>query len=524
MVSARTSIDYIKPNLEIYGQYLDRYLDELKSDGRSKCGIESIKANIRRFLARCPPTNPEDVTADLMMNVLSVMKDDNINQLAMTQSMIHMGRFVKYITGYNPYNEIDPNSREEWFEGHMGIFPFSHELEVFIEHQKNRALLHNTLRIKKIHITISCRVLNREKGVTRLDQIDEDCFKHIHTLTTCLSKDVQSAIIFHLNEFVKFFTSKSISTTMKRRELEESRGYRDSEEWREFVRLVNGYLEDQVERGLRPQSIESMRYTMYEAYQLLVERFGPVAPKDIDYHHIRYLRNNMRDMKQITIQTYLGRLGKMLEFWFGINPYRQADLVWSPETVERTWIFKDQWKILWDSADETERVVLALGGGMGLRRVEILRIKLEDIQGNILTVHGKGHGTEGKVVTMEMPPTVQKCILEYLSFRKSVIETYGDYSNGSFLIMTKRGRGSAATVGCIQKIMCNLSEKTMIHVTCHSLRRFYCMSMVDAGTEIDTVRRMMRHESATTTYESYIYADPRKMASATKTIESSIFG
>lgn len=56
------------------------------------------------------------------------------------------------------------------------------------------------------------------------------------------------------------------------------------------------------------------------------------------------------------------------------------------------------------------------------------------------------------------------------------------------------------------------------------LRRFYCMAMVDAGTEIDTVRRMVCHEHITTTFDSYVCADPRKMAQATDAIEDAIFG
>ena len=66
--------------------------------------------------------------------------------------------------------------------------------------------------------------------------------------------------------------------------------------------------------------------------------------------------------------------------------------------------------------------------------------------------------------------------------------------------------------------------KTDIDATCHTLRRFYCTAMSDAGMELDTIRRMMRHDSIETTLRCYLYADPRKMDVATAGVEGAIFG
>lgn len=117
-----------------------------------------------------------------------------------------------------------------------------------------------------------------------------------------------------------------------------------------------------------------------------------------------------------------------------------------------------------------------------------------------------------------------KCIDDYLVHRNTILLCNGDRSEDSLLVMDSRRVGASGTTRLVETILQRLSEKTGIYVTCHTLRRFYCMAMVDAGTDIDTVRRMMRHESAVTTYENYIHADPRKLATATKTVETAIFG
>ena len=520
MVTARTDTDYIKPNLEIYGKHLERYRESLIEGGKSKGGAMSIIGSIRAFLARCPPTNPDCMTPELMADVSARMEADGLTPFIVRQALIHTGRFIAFITDFNPFSVIDPDSKEDWFVGHMGRFLFENELDKYLEHLDSLGYAAATIRKKRIHITICCRILEKELGVASIEEIDSECCEHIGKLTSDLIPAVSKQIIFNLDGFVRYFTGISISESMKMRPDE----MEDTEEWREFEELLNGYIRDQAERGLRPSSLQTITYSIKEGYGELVKEFGPVRAKDIDYHHIRHLRNSIKGLKQRTLRRYLGRLGKMLEFWFGVNPYHRADLVWSPETVERSWIFKEQWEVLWDSADVSEKLVLALGGGMGLRRAEIATIKLSDINGNRLTVYGKGHGPDGKVVVMEIPPTVRKCIDDYLAYRNSILLSNGDRSGNHLIVMDSKRCGISGTIEHVNIILQKLFEKTGIYATCHTLRRFYCMAMVDAGTDIDTVRRMMRHESARTTYENYIYADPRKLADATKTVENAIFG
>lgn len=60
-------------------------------------------------------------------------------------------------------------------------------------------------------------------------------------------------------------------------------------------------------------------------------------------------------------------------------------------------------------ADPTEKMILYLGAGLGLRREEIATIKLSDFKGNKIMVNGKGHG-RGKLVEKEAPQSVLRAI------------------------------------------------------------------------------------------------------------------
>ena len=60
-------------------------------------------------------------------------------------------------------------------------------------------------------------------------------------------------IIFDLSEFVKYHTGMNLLNTLKETESEHIFTFND--ETREFMRLVELYRLDQMERGLRPRSV-----------------------------------------------------------------------------------------------------------------------------------------------------------------------------------------------------------------------------------------------------------------------------
>ena len=104
-----------------------------------------------------------------------------------------------------------------------------------------------------MHITICCRILTKEKEIFRIDRIDCDCLKHIKNLTNGLVESTSKKIIFDLSEFVEYHTGTNLLNTLK--ETESERIFTFNDETKEFMRLVELYRLDQMERGLRPRSV-----------------------------------------------------------------------------------------------------------------------------------------------------------------------------------------------------------------------------------------------------------------------------
>ena len=195
---------------------------------------------------------------------------------------------------------------------------------------------------------------------------------------------------------------------------------------------------------------------------------------------------------------YMTVLGRLTEVLTGANIVKEADILWNRCEKRRLFISVADFKTMIVSCDERERLVMMLGAYMGLRRCEMCSIRLDDIRGNVLRVKGKGHG-EGKIVDVAIPRPVMTAMTAYLNVRGSESEW----------LLLKRDGGRLGT-GAIGAIVRRISRRCRVSMTAHSLRRLYATTLYEVGTDLDTIRRLMRHNSVETLVECYLNANPVK--------------
>lgn len=520
MACAIKKKEYIKQNSLVFGVLLDQYLQWESERGKKSGSINNYRKLIRCFLTRCPPCDPFEVDVNTFSITNENLLADGIDGEYRVCVLSRMGKFVEFYSGTNPHTITNPKSKGRWFEGRLGEFLFEGQMNAFLDYMKSMGRLESTLRVKRMHITTCCQVLNKDLNVTDLNQIDERCYTHLSSIMFSIRSDVCKHIISDFDEFILFSTGKRYLNLWKKNRL--SLIIPESEEQLAMESILKNYLDDCLQRGLRKSSVDSFERSIRNCYNRFYEMFGPVHPKDIDYKMMREFRNNTEGLTDRTIRINLSCMGACLEFAYGVNPCHIANIRWTTPQPKRVWIFKKEWKELWEAADSTERVILALAGGMGLRRSEISSVRLSDINKGELIIRGKGSG-EGKVIHRQMPNAVKNAIEEYLVERERILLEYGMECD-ALLVRRDRCKGAPMTNIQLDYVIKSLGEKVGIRVTCHSLRRFYCTSLSDAGVDLDTIRRMMRHEDLSTTLGSYLAADPRKVSNATGIIDTLVFG
>lgn len=155
---------------------------------------------------------------------------------------------------------------------------------------------------------------------------------------------------------------------------------------------------------------------------------------------------------------------------------------------------------------------------------EIAAIRLSDISDGHLTVHGKGHGN-GKAVRMRIPDGLRRMIPEYVrTERREVLARTGQPDTGILILNANaRARGAVMTPSAILRIYNRISEDIGCRITSHVMRRLYCTVLADEGglrSDLDTLRRMMRHEQISTTLSCYLNADTDRISRAQSQLEA----
>lgn len=156
----------------------------------------------------------------------------------------------------------------------------------------------------------------------------------------------------------------------------------------------------------------------------------------------------------------------------------------------------------------------------GLRIGELVGLKYSDIEGNYLHIqrmevrtqkqNEDGSWQEAKYVIVEHVKTDAGDRKIYLTSKaRETIELIKDtnlkngYKDNDYIFVDAKGRLHTRALDYRLRKCCeraNISEKSM-----HKIRKTYISTLIDKQVNIDYIRRIVGHEDAQTTYNSYCY-------------------
>ena len=272
---------------------------------------------------------------------------------------------------------------------------------------------------------------------------------------------------------------------------------------------IDEYCDYLIRNGRKQSSITVYRSQIKTCIDALREAGMETDARRISEDEIYYLIRTL-DMSEATVKNYVNVLGGMLEYYNGVSLIKKMKILWNRPIRHRVFITTDEFVKMFEIADEREKVVLVLGAFMGLRRDEMKHISLSDIRKDRILIHGKGHN-RGLICEQPMPIEVKQIIDRYMRWRQSLPGT--DLSDGRLLVWYDKTRNTINRFtdksGRLSDMVRELGERAGVTVTCHSLRRLFCTNLyygVDGsgGTDLATVRDLMRHSNINTTMTCYI--------------------
>lgn len=268
-------------------------------------------------------------------------------------------------------------------------------------------------------------------------------------------------------------------------------GMEKAEEWL-------SYLSD---RGRSDKTIQVYRSAMRHNLNVLHDAGFDTNAECMGEREVYYLFDD--EGKESSRRLRIHVFCSFVEWATGRDPAEDSALLWNGEEKDRCFITSEQFAKLWQMADPRERVILALGACMGLRRSEITGLRLGDIDGDRMTIYGKGHG-RGKRAVLRVPDVVRDTIREYMAVRP---QTSTDY----LIVDTVYGRIKGMEDHKLYDIVKALGDCTGIEVTPHALRRLFATTLRDREVALDDIKTLMRHSKIETTLDCYIRPNPARL-------------
>ncbi|MGI0132125.1 MAG: tyrosine-type recombinase/integrase [Thermoplasmata archaeon] len=292
---------------------------------------------------------------------------------------------------------------------------------------------------------------------------------------------------------------------------------------------IGRWLSLKRERGCLPTTIAQYRWVVRRALTRLAQAGRTTNPARWSADDARFLRRRLGDDPwQLAILADLARFSRNFVFHEVGLPKR------GPPTRVR-WLSEEQARAVLDVTrkDRMLRLVALLGIGQGLRRVEWLRMRVEDIDvaGARILVRGKGRG-QPKMAWMPMHPALPDALRDYLWWRdrkvrrmlrrnpltpvppelflhrrgEALIPYGGGGANRWMLIVQRRlgelGVAVKLSTHMLRRSGATLLEKTLLNSPETSRDGVY-----------RSVQEFLRHENLATTMR-YLEADPSRQRRA----------
>jgi len=278
-----------------------------------------------------------------------------------------------------------------------------------------------------------------------------------------------------------------------------------------MTQLRKRMLEELQRRHYSPNTIRPYLYAVED-----FARYFGKSPDKLGNEHLRqYQLHLLRDCK-LTVETIVGRIAALRFFFVKVlrRPYREIDLVY-PKRRERLPVIlseEEVARLIESACSSYHRVILMTLYGTGLRREELSRLKLTDVDSQRMVIHVRqGKGNKDRDVTLS--PRLLEVLRAYWRWRKPKVYLFPSlYRNRPEQPITSKTiwyavREAARRAGIKKK------------VSPHTLRHSWATHLLERGTDLKTIQVLLGHVDLEAT-TIYLHLSQRHLQGVNNPIET----
>lgn len=273
------------------------------------------------------------------------------------------------------------------------------------------------------------------------------------------------------------------------------------------LHFVEEFLKSRLEEsGLSEKSISKYRSVLIGAVQALDFAGLNCYPRLIKREEILYLRQNHFVGNSSSHDRWkLSIFGEWLS-WFDNDVLKKMKIPWpQDERISVDWLEPEDAIRMKRVAKGIERLMVHLELDLGLRRIDMYRLKMGDIHSGHFSVTGKGR-VGGKRRTISWNEETPAIMEEYLFLRSELVGNARKRNPGvvvpdGLLIYQKGRRLGLYQMTAIDGIIVNIAKRAGIEkrVTNHMLRRTCGRLLYLSGVKIEEVADILGHSDTRTT-------------------------
>src|SRR5438093_10244423 len=253
-----------------------------------------------------------------------------------------------------------------------------------------------------------------------------------------------------------------------------------------MTQLRKRMLEELQRRNYSPSTVRAYLYAVEE-----FARYFGKSPDKLNQEQLRQYQLHLLHDRKLTIGTIVGRIAALRFFFVRVlrRPYRQIDLIY-PKRPERlpTVLSQEEVAQLIDSANNLlDYTMLMTLYATGMRRAELCRLKVEDIDSHRMMVHIR-QGKRNCDRDVPLTPKLLETLREYWRWMKP--KTY------LFPGMVNNWRADKPlTPKCVWLAIQNAAQRAGIkkRVSPHTMRHSFATHLLENGTDLRTIQMLLGH-------------------------------
>jgi integrase/recombinase XerD len=279
-----------------------------------------------------------------------------------------------------------------------------------------------------------------------------------------------------------------------------------------MTNLRKRMLEELQRRNYSSETIRSYLFAVKD----FAEYFGK-RPDLLRAEHLRQYQLYLLNDRKLTVDTIIGRTCALRFFFLKVlrRSYRDIDLVY-PKRPQRLPVIlsEDEVARLIESASTSfHRVILTTLYAAGLRREELCRLKVADVDSQRMVIHiHQGKGNKDRDITLS--PRLLEVLRDYWKWRKPKTYLFPSYQNC-------KGRDQPINSKTVYYAVREAARRAGIKkkVYPHLLRHSWATHLLERGTDLKTIQLQLGHFDLEAT-TIYIHLSQRHLQSIDNPIDS----